>query len=40
MILAGAVIAGRVMVAVDADTVLVSERDSLDGLASELLGLT
>ena len=40
VILAGAVIAGRVLAAVDADTALVSERDSLDGLAAELLGLT
>lgn len=39
VILAGAVIAGCVMDAVGSHTVLVSERDTLDGLAMQLLGL-
>jgi exopolyphosphatase/guanosine-5'-triphosphate,3'-diphosphate pyrophosphatase len=39
VILAGAVIAGCVMDAVDSATVLISERDTLDGLAMRLLGL-
>jgi exopolyphosphatase/guanosine-5'-triphosphate,3'-diphosphate pyrophosphatase len=39
VILAGAIIAGCVMEAVDAAMVLVSERDTLDGLAMTLLGL-
>lgn len=40
MILAGVVVAGCVMDVLDASRVIVSERDSLDGLATELLGLT
>lgn len=40
VVLAGAVIASCVVEAVDAAAALVSERDSLDGLAGELLGLT
>lgn len=40
MILAGAVVATCVMDTADADSVLISERDTLDGLARELLGLT
>jgi len=40
MILAGALIAGCVMDAVAAPHVIVSERDTLDGLAMELRGLT
>lgn len=40
VILAGAVVANGVMDAVGAGSVLVSERDTLDGLARELLGLT
>lgn len=40
MILAGVVVAGCVMDVLDASHVIVSERDSLDGLATELLGLT
>ena len=39
VILAGAVVAESVLDALGAGSVLVSERDSLDGLASELLGL-
>lgn len=39
VILAGAVIAGCVMDAVGSNTVLISERDTLDGLARRLLGL-
>jgi exopolyphosphatase/guanosine-5'-triphosphate,3'-diphosphate pyrophosphatase len=39
VILAGAVIAGCVMDAVGADSVVASERDTLDGLAMQLLGL-
>lgn len=39
VILAGAVIAGCVMEAVEASTALISERDTLDGLAMRLLGL-
>lgn len=39
VILAGAVIAGCVMDAVEAPTTLISERDTLDGLAMRLLGL-
>jgi exopolyphosphatase/guanosine-5'-triphosphate,3'-diphosphate pyrophosphatase len=37
VILAGAVIAERVMAAIGADRVVVSERDLLSGLAAELL---
>jgi exopolyphosphatase / guanosine-5'-triphosphate,3'-diphosphate pyrophosphatase len=40
VILAGAVVAAGVMDAVDADTVLISEHDTLDGLAAELLAVT
>ncbi len=40
VILAGAVIARCVIGALDEEAALVSERDSLDGLAAELLGLT
>ncbi len=40
VILAGAVIAGSVIEALDAKSALVSERDSLDGLAMELLDVT
>lgn len=40
MILAGAVVARCVMDVLDAPQVIVSERDTLDGLAMELLGLT
>ncbi len=40
VILAGAVVAGGVLDAVEAQTVLVSEQDSLDGLAAELLAVT
>lgn len=40
VILAGAVVAGCVMDIVAAASVLVSETDSLDGLASELLAVT
>lgn len=40
MILAGVVVAGCVMDVLGASHVIVSERDSLDGLAAELLGLT
>lgn len=40
VILAGAVVANGVMDTLGADTVLVSERDTLDGLAMELLALT
>lgn len=39
VILAGAVVAGCVMEAVGAGSVLVSERDTLDGVAMRLLGL-
>lgn len=39
VILAGAVIAGCVMDAVESGTALISERDTLDGLAMRLLGL-
>jgi len=39
MILAGAVVAGCVMDVLNAPQVIVSERDTLDGLAMELLGL-
>jgi exopolyphosphatase/guanosine-5'-triphosphate,3'-diphosphate pyrophosphatase len=39
VILAGAVIAGCVMDAVGSDTALISERDTLDGLAMQVLGL-
>lgn len=39
VILAGAVVAGCVMDVVGADSVLASERDTLDGLARQLLGL-
>jgi exopolyphosphatase / guanosine-5'-triphosphate,3'-diphosphate pyrophosphatase len=40
VILSGAVVALCVMEALDADTVVVSEHDSLDGLAAEMLDLT
>lgn len=40
VILAGALIAGGVMKTLDADAATVSERDSLDGLAMELLDVT
>jgi exopolyphosphatase/guanosine-5'-triphosphate,3'-diphosphate pyrophosphatase len=40
MILAGAVVAQCVMDTLAAPHVIVSERDTLDGLAMELLGLT
>jgi len=40
VILAGAVVAAGVMDAVDADTVLISEHDTLDGLAAEILAVT
>lgn len=40
VILSGAVIATCVMETLDAGSAVVSERDSLDGLAIELLGLT
>ncbi len=40
VILAGAVIASCVIDALDAEAALVSERDSLDGLAMELLDVT
>lgn len=40
VILAGAIVAAGVMDAVGADTVLVSEHDTLDGLAAELLAVT
>lgn len=39
VILAGSVIAHAVMTAVGADTVITSEKDSLDGAAMEVLGL-
>lgn len=39
VILAGSVIAHSVMTAIGANTVITSERDSLDGAAMELLGL-
>jgi exopolyphosphatase/guanosine-5'-triphosphate,3'-diphosphate pyrophosphatase len=40
VILAGAVVAAGVMDAVATDTVLISEHDTLDGLAAELLAVT
>ena len=40
VILAGSVVAGCVMDTVSADTTLISEHDTLDGLARELLDLT
>jgi len=40
VILAGAVVAGCVMDTVSAETTLISEHDTLDGLARELLDLT
>lgn len=40
VILAGALVAAGVMDVVDADTVLISEHDTLDGLAAELLAVT
>jgi hypothetical protein len=40
VILAGAVVAGCVLETADVGTVLVSEHDSLDGLALELLAVT
>lgn len=39
VILAGAVIAGCVMEKLDVEAALIGERDTLDGLAMELLGL-
>lgn len=40
VILAGAVVANTVIETLGAESVLVSERDTLDGLAMDLLGLT
>ncbi len=40
VILAGAIVAAGVMDTVVADTVLISEHDTLDGLAAELLAVT